>query len=63
MYLFSCLSGNTRVVGQMELDKFRADMTSNAKNPYTVILNQGKVPFGLLTDTFKVDMIDLFFYY
>ena len=47
-------AGNTRVVGQKELDKFREDMTAAAANPYTVILNQGKVPFGLLSDPFKV---------
>ena len=28
-------------------------MTAAAANPYTVILNQGKVPFGLLNDPFK----------
>ncbi len=46
-------AGNTRVVGQVELDKFREDMTTAAASPYTVVLNQGKVPFGLLADPFK----------
>jgi nuclear GTP-binding protein len=42
--------GNTRVVGQTELDKFREEMTSKVADPYSVVLKRKKLPMGLLQD-------------
>ena len=45
--------GNTRVVGQAQLDKFRAEMQARRGDPYSVLLKQSKLPMSLLTDTKK----------
>lgn len=42
--------GNTRVVGQAELDRFREEMSVKAADPYSVILRRKKLPMGLLID-------------
>lgn len=42
--------GNTRVVGQKELEGFRADMGERVKDPYSVVMRGSKLPMGLLTD-------------
>ena len=42
--------GNTRVVGQAQLDKFREEITAQVHDPYQVILRQAKVPMGLISD-------------
>lgn len=42
--------GNTRVVGQTELEKFREEMTSKVADPYSVVLKRKKLPMGLLQD-------------
>lgn len=42
--------GNTRVVGQTELDNFREEMTSKVADPYSVVLKRKKLPMGLLQD-------------
>lgn len=42
--------GNTRVVGQTELDKFREEMTSKVADPYSVVLKRKQLPMGLLQD-------------
>jgi hypothetical protein len=42
--------GNTRVVGQAQLDKFREEITAQVHDPYQVILRQSKVPMGLISD-------------
>ncbi len=46
--------GNTRVVDQTDLSKFREAMGAKVKDPYTVVMRSAKVPMGLLTDNFKV---------
>ena len=46
--------GNTRVIGQAELDRFRAEMSKQVNDPYQVVLRQSKLPMSLLTDTSKV---------
>ena len=43
--------GNTRVVGQLELDKFREEMSVKAADPYSVILRRKKLPMGLLVES------------
>mmetsp|Transcript_10429 Transcript_10429/g.14398 ORF Transcript_10429/g.14398 Transcript_10429/m.14398 type:complete len:571 (+) Transcript_10429:65-1777(+) len=47
--------GNTRTIGQTELDKFRAEMRTVAANPYQVILHRKKVPVGLVKDEALID--------
>lgn len=42
--------GNTRVVGQKELDTFRDEMNKKMSDPYSVVLKTKKLPMGLLTD-------------
>jgi len=42
--------GNTRVVGQSDLDKFREEMTTKVADPYSVVLKRKKLPMGLLQD-------------
>ncbi|KAJ1449568.1 P-loop containing nucleoside triphosphate hydrolase protein [Pelagophyceae sp. CCMP2097] len=41
--------GNTRTIGQGELDKFREEMRTVQENPYAVVLRRKKVPMGLLS--------------
>ncbi|GBG25708.1 Nucleolar GTP-binding protein 2 [Hondaea fermentalgiana] len=45
--------GNTRVVGQKELEAFREQMAEKVADPYTVVLNQRRLPMSLLTDSKK----------
>jgi len=45
--------GNTRVVGQKELENFREQMAEKVADPYTVVLNQRRLPMSLLTDSKK----------
>lgn len=45
--------GNTRTVGQKELELFREEMKAKVNDPYTVVLRQNKLPMGLLTDRFQ----------
>jgi nuclear GTP-binding protein len=42
--------GNTRVVGQKELDKFRNEMSLKAADPYSVVLRTRKLPMGLVQE-------------
>jgi len=42
--------GPTRTIAQENLERFRTDLGKAASNPYNVILQQNKVPWGLLTD-------------
>lgn len=43
--------GNSRVVGQSELDKFREEMTTKQSDPYSIVLKRKKIPIGLLQCT------------
>lgn len=45
--------GNTRIIGQKELDKFREEMGNKTNDPYTVILKRKHLPVGLLADHTK----------
>lgn len=51
--------GNTRVVGQKELDKFRNEMSLKAADPYSVVLRSRKLPMGLLKESDKVARMKL----
>jgi nuclear GTP-binding protein len=42
--------GNTRVVSQKELDKFREVVAKESADPYTVLLHSKALPMGLLVD-------------
>jgi len=46
--------GNTRIIGQKDLDTFREEMKVKDKDPYTVILRRKHLPTGLLADTSKI---------
>nr|CCC91793.1 putative GTP-binding protein [Trypanosoma congolense IL3000] len=41
--------GNTRVIGQEALQKFRTEMGSKYRDPYSVVIKQSKLPLSLLT--------------
>ena len=43
--------GNTKVVGQKELDKFREELQKKIKDPYSVLMKQAKIPFSLLQES------------
>ena len=49
-------AGNTRVVGQRELENFRTEMTEHVNDPYTVVMRNSKLPMGLLSDPYKVHL-------
>ena len=51
--------GNTRVVGQRELEQFRQELGNKMADPYTVVLRHRKLPMGLLQDTGKVGRMHL----
>eukprot|EP00758_Cryptobia_borreli_P001931 Tbor_TRINITY_DN2645_c0_g2::TRINITY_DN2645_c0_g2_i1::g.17887::m.17887/K14537/NUG2, GNL2; nuclear GTP-binding protein len=40
--------GNTRVIGQESLQKFRTEMGAKYRDPYSVIIKQSKLPLSLL---------------
>jgi nuclear GTP-binding protein len=42
--------GNTKVIGQKELDKFRDELKKKIHDPYTVLMKQAKIPFSLLKE-------------
>ena len=41
--------GNTRVIGQRELEKFRDEMKTAMADPYSVVLKRRTLPMGLLS--------------
>ena len=43
--------GNTRVIGQTQLDQFRDAMTEKTNDPFQVLLHTNKLPMSLLTDS------------
>ena len=51
--------GNTRVISQNELDKFRDDMTTQEADPYSVVLRRKKIPMSLLQESTKVAKANL----
>ena len=42
--------GNTRVIGQTELQDFREQVSQTTADPYAVLLRRHKLPMGLLAD-------------
>ncbi|KAJ7517359.1 hypothetical protein O6H91_21G020600 [Diphasiastrum complanatum] len=51
--------GNTRVVGQKELETFREEMRTRVSDAYTVILKDKKLPMALLNDRQKQARVHL----
>jgi len=51
--------GNTRTVGQKQLEDFRDEMKTKVNDPYTFVMRTNKLPMGLLTDKFKNSKMDL----
>eukprot|EP01029_Cantina_marsupialis_P006532 TRINITY_DN171_c2_g1_i1.p1 TRINITY_DN171_c2_g1~~TRINITY_DN171_c2_g1_i1.p1 ORF type:complete len:569 (+),score=221.88 TRINITY_DN171_c2_g1_i1:92-1798(+) len=51
--------GNTRAVGQEELDTFRDIMEKKQDDPYTVVLRSKKLPMGLLQDAQRTEHMNL----
>lgn len=45
--------GNTRVIGQKQLEAFRDEMAGKVNDPYTVLLREKKLPLSLLEDPDK----------
>mmetsp|Transcript_26598 Transcript_26598/g.79029 ORF Transcript_26598/g.79029 Transcript_26598/m.79029 type:complete len:697 (-) Transcript_26598:587-2677(-) len=45
--------GNTRVIGQKQLDQFRSEMSSKVNDAYSVLLREKKLPMQLLEDPEK----------
>lgn len=45
--------GNTRVIGQKQLDQFRTEMSVKVNDAYTVLLREKKLPLQLLEDPEK----------
>ncbi|KAI9143020.1 NUC091 domain-containing protein [Paraphysoderma sedebokerense] len=45
--------GNTRVIGQKQLEEFREEMSKKVNDPYSVLLHQNKLPMSLLVDAQK----------
>ncbi|CAM9290266.1 unnamed protein product [Pylaiella littoralis] len=51
--------GNTRIIKQEELDKFREEMSTRSTDPYSVVLRRKKLPMGLLQEPDKVSRMNL----
>lgn len=51
--------GNTRVIGQKELDSFREAMEARTRDPYSVVLHTKALPMGLLTEGKARNKVDL----
>ncbi|CAG8595756.1 10900_t:CDS:2, partial [Acaulospora colombiana] len=46
--------GNTRVIGQKQLEAFRDSLGAKVDDPYQVLLRQNKLPMSLLADATKM---------
>jgi nuclear GTP-binding protein len=51
--------GNTRVVGQQEMQDFREEVSKKVTDPYSVLIKQHKLPMGLLKDATSRQRMDL----
>eukprot|EP00887_Chlorella_sp_A99_P002078 scaffold21.g2078.t1 len=48
-----CWFGNTRVIGQKQLEAFREEMGARVADPYAVLIKEKKLPLSLLEDPEK----------
>lgn len=60
LYLLPSLLGNTRVVGQKELEFFRDELETRLSSNYNVILKGKNLPMSLLTDHQKVRSFSIY---
>ncbi|KAI9222093.1 NUC091 domain-containing protein [Blastocladiella britannica] len=51
--------GNTRVIGQQQLELFREEMAKREHDPYQILLRQNKLPLSLLKDTTKMSQVHM----
>ncbi|KAI3651791.1 hypothetical protein MP228_003094 [Amoeboaphelidium protococcarum] len=51
--------GNTRTIGQAQLDEFRQAINNKMHNPNEIILNRAKLPMSLLVDSVKTAKMNL----
>ncbi|KNE55475.1 hypothetical protein AMAG_01366 [Allomyces macrogynus ATCC 38327] len=51
--------GNTRVIGQKQLELFREEMAKRVNDPYQVLLRQNKLPLSLLKDSTKTAQVHM----
>jgi hypothetical protein len=51
---FLVIAGNTRVVGQPQLEMFREELQNRLSDNFSVILKERKLPLSLLQDHQKV---------
>ena len=51
--------GNTRVIGQTELENFRTEMGKRVNDPYQVLLRRNKLPLSLMQDSAKESRMSL----
>lgn len=51
--------GNTRVVGQQEMQAFREEVATRVADPYSVLIKAHKLPMGLLKESGKRTRMDL----
>lgn len=51
--------GNTRVVGQQEMQAFREEVAAKVADPYSVLIKPHKLPMGLLKDAPSKARMDL----
>ena len=51
--------GNTRLVGQKELERFREEIGARVNDPYSVIIKRKQLPMGLLTDAKTISRMKL----
>lgn len=51
--------GNTRTVGQAQLERFREEVGAKVDDPYSVLLKERKLPLGLLNDKAKHKRVHL----
>jgi nuclear GTP-binding protein len=51
--------GNTRVIGQTELAKFREEMKKKVNDPYAFLIKEKKLPMALLSEQTKADKVSI----
>jgi nuclear GTP-binding protein len=51
--------GNTRVIEQKALETFRTEIDKARSDPYTVVLHESKLPYGLLSDPKRAASVNL----
>ncbi|EDQ91202.1 uncharacterized protein MONBRDRAFT_19938, partial [Monosiga brevicollis MX1] len=51
--------GNTRVIGQTELENYREAAIEARKDPYTFIMRESKLPMSLLKEPAKAKAVDI----